>query len=155
MFNNILFMCVILPVSLLACNTQRLQIPATETSAPTEWFAVNTAAPVDTPVSTKTMGTPIPFWDDLPVMPGATEGRPAGFSYVYSVSVSLDEAEVYYQEEMKAAGWEVENRKESETSMFGGPAIILDFVRGGEKVNIMLIFSTSENYTMVMLTVIK
>jgi hypothetical protein len=87
-------------------------------------------------------------------MPGAIEGTPAGFSYVYAVRVPIAEVEAYYLAQMSADGWELTSHLSSETSMFGGPSIMLDFARNEEQVNIMLIFSTEENYTMVTLTMI-
>jgi len=101
------------------------------------------------------MGTPIPDWEGIPVIPGANEGQPAGLGYLYSVNVTIEEAEQFYTEKMEADGWSLSNRQTSETSMFGGPATILDFQRNNEAVNVMLIFSTNENYTMVMLTQVK
>jgi len=101
------------------------------------------------------MGTPVPGWEDIPVIPGANEGEPAGFGYIYSVNVTVAEDEQFYMAAMDADGWTLSNRQTSETSMFGGPATILDYVRDGEAVNIMLIFSSTDNFTMVMLTKVK
>jgi hypothetical protein len=101
------------------------------------------------------MGTPVPGWEGIPVIPGANEGEPAGFVYIYSVNVTVDEAEQFYMDAMETDGWALSNRQTSETSMFGGPATILDFVRGDEAANIMLIFSSTVNFTMVMLTKVK
>jgi len=101
------------------------------------------------------MGTPVPGWEDIPVIPGANEGEPAGFGYIYSVNVTVAEAEQFYMAAMDADGWTLSNRQTSETSMFGGTATILDYVRDGEAVNIMLIFRSTDNFTMVMLTKVK
>jgi len=127
------------------------QLPATSTPQPT---LVPTSAPT-TATDLSSMGTPIPEWDGVQIMPGANEGRPAGFSYVYSVDVPVDEAETFYVEQMESDGWTLSNRQASETSLYGGPATILDFERDDEAFNIMLIFSTTNNYTMVMLTRVK
>jgi len=88
-------------------------------------------------------------------MVGAIEGKPAGLSYVYAVKVSISEAEDYYTKQMSVNGWTLANREASETSMFGGPSVVMDFTLDSKEANIMLIFSTKENYTMVMLTVVK
>jgi len=86
-------------------------------------------------------------------MPGAIEGRPAGFSYVYSVDAPIEEVEAFYHEQMGADGWQLSKRQYSEKGgLFGGPAVVLDFVRGGERANIMLVVSASEGYMMVMVT---
>ena len=143
----------------LSTETSQAEIELTFTSLPAASTA--TPKPKNTPSFTPTtetnsnMGTPIPDWQGLPVIPGANEGEPAGFGYVYSVNVTIDEAEIFYMEKMGLDGWTLSNRKTSETSMFGGPATILDFQRDNEAVNIMLIFSTNYNYTMVMLTQVK
>jgi len=98
------------------------------------------------------MGTPVPDWKGLPVIPGANEGKPAGLGYIYSINITVEEAEMYYMEQMELGGWILSNRETSETGMFGGPTTILDFQRDKEAVNIMLVFSAGENYTMVVLT---
>jgi hypothetical protein len=56
---------------------------------------------------------------------------------------------------MESDGWTLSKRQTSKTSMFGGPATILDFQRDNEEVNVMLIFSATDNVTMVMLTQVK
>lgn len=126
------------------------KLPPTRTPQPEN---TPTIAPI--PETNPSMGTPIPDWEGIPVISGANEGQTAGFSYVYSVNVTIEEAEKFYMEEVKSDGWTLSNRQTSATSMFGGPSIILDFQLGNEAVNIMLIFSTNDNYTMVMLTKVK
>ncbi len=115
----------------------------------------NTPRPTSSPTGTQTIGTSVSSWSGLPIMPGAMEGKPAGFGYLYAVKVSISEAEAYYQKQMSAGGWKFTNRQSSETSLFGGPAVILDFTRSEKQANVMLIFSAKENYTMVMLTIVK
>jgi hypothetical protein len=126
------------------------QLPPTSTPEPK-------ITPTFTPTSetNKSMGTPIPDWEGIPVIPGANEGEPAGFGYIYSVNVTVEEAEKFYMEKMESDGWTLSNRQTSETSIFGGPSTILDFQRDNEEVNVMLIFSATDNFTMVMLTQVK
>jgi hypothetical protein len=118
-------------------------------------IATSTPKPTLTSPGTQTMGTPVASWDGLPIISGAIEGRPAGPSYAYSVRVSVTEAEAYYQKYMSETNWKLTNRQSSDTSMFGGPSVVLDFTRGDHRANVMLIFSSKENYTMVLLTMVK
>jgi hypothetical protein len=162
------FVTAILLVIILSACSSATQVPlSTETLQPkieptfTQLPPTSTPEPENTPTITPTsetnssLGTPIPDWKGLPVIPGANEGKPAGFGYIYSVNVTVKEAEKFYMEQMELGGWALSNRQTSETSMFGGPSTILDFQRNNEEVNIMLIFSASDNYTMVMLTQVK
>lgn len=47
-------------------------------------------------------------------------------------------------------GWTVANRITSETTSYGGPSIVLEFQRGEQMADVMIVFSTEANYTMVM-----
>jgi hypothetical protein len=114
--------------------------PATVTPTPTLALATK-----------QSMGTPIPPWEGLPIMPGAMDGKLAGLAYVYSVLVPVFEAETFYRTKMAAGNWILSNRTATETSMLGGPAVRLDFTRDGIKSYVMLIFSPRSNVTMVML----
>jgi hypothetical protein len=125
------------------------------TNAPALSRALATTMPQPTPGSTAGMGTPVPSWKGLPVMPGAIEGRPAGFSYVYAITASIVEAEDYYSQQMKADGWTLANRQASETSQFGGPAVAMDFIRNSSKSKVILVFSAKDDYTMVILTMVE
>ncbi len=120
------------------------KIPATFTPTPE-----NTS----TPEANSNTETDSSDWEGLPIMPEAENGEPAGLGYLYSANVTVEVAEKFYLEQMELDGWTLSNRQTSETSMFGGPATILDFQRNNEAVNIMLIFSTNDNYTMVLLSV--
>jgi hypothetical protein len=95
---------------------------------------------------------PVTYWENLPVLFGAKDGKTAGFGYLYSIDKPIDEVEEDYLSIMDAEGWTLSNRQDSDTGMFGGPVIILDYQRDQYAVNIMIVFSTKENYTMVMLT---
>lgn len=83
------------------------------------------------------------------------EGRPAGLGYLYAVRVSVSEAEAYYQEQLQAGGWELASRQSTETGLYGGPVVILDFTRDQSRANVALVFSPTENYTMVLLTMVE
>lgn len=116
-----------------------------------------TAPPQSSPVAPTlapggSLGTPMPDWEGVLIMPGAIEGRQAGWSYVYSVDVTVDEAEAFHMQQMEEGGWDLENRSTSDTSLFGGPMISLDFKRAGEFYNITLVNSVSSQVTIVILT---
>ena len=143
----VFFICAAMGV---ACSSAATSLPPeipTSTVLPT--------ATTSTSDESSSMGTPVPMWEDLPVMSEAIEGRPTGSSYIYAANVTLDEAETYYTEQLNANGWALSKRQTSETSLFGGPAVILDFERGQEQANVMLIFSTTDNNTLIMLTSLK
>ena len=166
MYSRIII-AMLLVLVLSACSSA-IQAPlTTETPQPTVTLTFTAVPPTSTPEPQNTatltptigtesdMGTPASGWEGIPVIPGANEGEPAGFGYLYSVNVTVDEAEQFYMEAMESDGWTLSNRQTSETSMFGGSATILDFERDGEAVNIMLIFSSTDGFTMVMLTKVK
>ncbi|MDY7041519.1 MAG: hypothetical protein SVX38_11705 [Chloroflexota bacterium] len=145
------------PPSGTQSDTMATPVP-TKTPSPTD-TPLPTATPTELPELTPpsgtqsdTMATPVPSWEDMPIMPGAIEGRPAGWSYVYSVGASTDEVETYYLEQMAERGWRLSKRQFSEVGLFGGPAIVLDFSCNGERANVMMAFSVSDDYTVVMLT---
>ncbi len=144
------------PVSQVLSPSETPRPTATLPSTPTPTLQQKiTLTPEPTDEKSPELGTLVSDWQGVPVIPGANEGMPAGFGYIYSVNVTVDEAEQFYQEKMEQDGWALSNRQTSETSMYGGPATILDYERGDEAFNIMLIFSTDENYTMIMLTQLK
>jgi hypothetical protein len=137
--------------TLLPTKTSQPTITPTFTELP----ATSTPKPSVTPTLKSDMGTLVPNWQGIPVIPGANQGKPAGPSYTFSVNITIEEAEKFYTKQMGADGWILSNRQTSTTSLFGGPSTALDFQRGNEAVNIMLIFSTNDNYTMVILTQVK
>jgi len=72
--------------------------------------------------------------------------------YLYSVNQTVTDVEKYYQDYMLSAGWSLIDRQTSEKSMLGGPAVVLDYQKGEQAWNIMLISSTKDQYTIVSLT---
>lgn len=88
-------------------------------------------------------------------MPGEFGGKPVGPSYLYAVSVPVADADAFYQKAMTAAGWSLVRRETGQSPMFGGPSVVLDFTRSGVRANVMLVFATQEQYTMVLLTLIR
>lgn len=127
-------------------------LPAEPSSTPTQLPPTAIPKAPSSVDQSQTMGTPVPSWNGLPVMPDAIECKPAGFSYVYAVKIPISEAEAYYQKQMSADGWMLADRQSNEKGLFGGPAVVLNFTRNGKRANVLLVFSTNENYTMVSLT---
>jgi hypothetical protein len=91
-------------------------------------------------------------WTGIPTMPGAQPGRRAGLGYLYAVPTPFEAVEKWYRETMAPGGWSVSERYRSATSLIGGgPTVSLDFTRRDEHVNVILIYSNRERYTMVLL----
>ncbi len=149
------------PVGISSTPLQGLQ---TATSSPTVPMqtpspVTPTASPQNTtagfPTATVVFSTPIPDWKGIPIMPGANEGEPAGLGYLYSINLALADVEKYYQDTMQSAGWSLIKRQTSEKSMLGGPAVILDYQKDEQAWNLLLISSTTNQYTIVSLTQTK
>jgi hypothetical protein len=170
----LLFPILFLLASSSACSTisqpalTSINTPELISPAPIE--VINTITPTTTPVppitptllpvltSTSTsvvekaVGTPLPHWKGIPIIPGAIEGGPTDFNYVYSVYLSVEDTEQFYIEHLGKENWELEKREASEISTFGGPVVILDFIRNTERVNIIMAYSTHANYTTIIMT---
>src|ERR1044072_949229 len=114
-FRIIIAMLLVLVLS--ACSSA-IQAPlTTETPQPTVTLTFTAVPPTSTPEPQNTatltptigtesdMGTPASGWEGIPVIPGANEGEPAGFGYLYSVNVTVDEAEQFYMEAMESDVW--------------------------------------------------
>lgn len=130
--------------------------PSTPTPPPTATRVVPMPSALATPSPMERAGAGTSDagseWEGIPVIPGAMDGSTAGFSYTYAVDMQIDEAEAFYRTQMEAHGWQLAERQASDQSMFGGPMVILDFKGDADSVNIMLIFSAAQHYTMVALT---
>jgi hypothetical protein len=86
-------------------------------------------------------------------MPGGHSGGPSGHGYLFVVAVPFEQVKSWYRERMERDGWSSSVRQQSAESLIGGgPMVSLDFQRPREQVNVMLIYSIREQYTMVMLT---
>src|SRR5687768_13648192 len=101
---------MLLVLILTACSSATQAPLPTNTLQPTVEPTFTVMPPISSsePQSTATFtptaetasntGTPIPNWEGIPVVPGANEGQPAGFGYLYSVNVTVDEAEQFYMD---------------------------------------------------------
>jgi hypothetical protein len=117
------------------------------------------SSPVNWPIEAEelrdlraSMSSPVSSWQGLPVMPDAIAGRVAEeTSYVFAARTSLEQVEKFYEERMRYDGWQLTTRQWDKSSVFGGPAVRLDFHRKEELSNIMIAYSPDDNYTVVLL----
>jgi len=101
--------------------------------------------------TTKSIGTPIPGWESIPIMPGAYNAELEDLVYLYSVKTPLKDVEDYYRVKMDVNGWKLIDRKIMETNS-SGPATILDFQKNGQSLNIMLVDLEKDHATTVILS---
>lgn len=153
---------VLLFFLLTACSPS-MQTPLPDGSAPLAGEPGLTAVPPSSvapagstlnsgPANSPAIGTPVPGWEDIPMMPGAYDSELNELVYLYSVDVPVDEAESYYMDKMMVNGWTLLNRQVMETSTSPGSSTILDFEKGSIPLNIMLVQLVDENSTAVILT---
>lgn len=164
MRNRILFAFIAIPV-FLACISGTQSLPRTGTPqadvSPTRTIlpALSTPELVSTPIASASVapstniGTPIPGLEEIPVMPGATNGEFIDDStYSYYINAAVGDADTYYVESLMSKGWSLSNRQVLEISMFTGPATILEFQRNGQSVYIMLSHFAEDNSTGVFIS---
>lgn len=108
------------------------------------------AAAPDRP--TQSIGTPVPGWENIPVMPGAYNGELEDLVYLYSVEEPVEKVEEFYLTKMDVNGWELSNRQVMESGSSSGPATILEFRKNDLLLNIMLVHVPDESATAVLLT---
>jgi hypothetical protein len=148
---NFLRMAIVLLVLILSACSQ----PAETSTA----VSVTNAVPA-TPVldqtaiaaPTKKIGTPVPGWEDIPIMPGAYDPELAEMVYLYTVDTPVDQVEEYYQAKMDVNGWTLTNRQEMDAGPTGGPSTVLDFQKNDKLLNIMLVNLVEKNATSVILS---
>ncbi len=90
-------------------------------------------------------------WHGIPIMPDPVETQVVEQSYLYAVQATLEVVEAYYTKEMAALDWTLINRQTGSGQF--GPAIILDYSNGDNYANLTLVYSETENYSVVMITV--
>jgi hypothetical protein len=100
---------------------------------------------------TKAIGTSVPGWANIPIMPGAYNSELEDMVYLYSVSETVDAVEEYYQTKMSVNGWTLTSRQILETSS-SGPSTILNFQKNNKYLNVMLVNVPDENATAVILS---
>jgi hypothetical protein len=102
--------------------------------------------------STKKIGTPVPGWENIPIMPGAYDPDLADMVYIYSVDTPIDQVEEYYQSKMEVNGWTLTNRQALDAGPTGGPSTVLDYQKNDMLLNIMLVNLVEKNGTSVILS---
>jgi hypothetical protein len=102
--------------------------------------------------ATKKIGTPVPGWEGIPVMPGAYASELADMVYLYTVDTPIDQVEEYYQAKMDVNGWMLTNRQELDAGPTGGPSTVLDYQKSDRLLNVMLVNLVEKNATTVILS---
>ena len=140
---------VLMVFSIAACS----QSPETSTTSPAP---ISTAAPeLEQPATiepTKKIGTPVPGWEEIPIMPGAYDPELADMVYVYTVDIPIDQVEEYYQTKMEVNGWKLTDRQELDAGPTGGPSTILDYQKNDKLLNVMLVSLVEKNATSILLS---
>lgn len=104
--------------------------------------------------TTKSVGTPVPGWENIPIMPGAYDSEMEDLVYLYSVKAPLTDVEEYYRVKMDVNGWKLTDRKTMETKSASGPATVLDFQKNGQSLNVMLVELEKDHATAVILSML-
>ena len=143
---------VLLVLLLSACS-----LPVEPASTPPA--SMSTAVPASTALSqpaiaatTKKIGTPVPGWEDIPIMPGAYEPELADMVYLYTVDTPIDQVEEYYQTKMEVNGWTLTDRQQLDAGPTGGPSTVLDYQKNDQLLNIMLVNLVDQNATSIILS---
>ena len=142
---------VILVLALSACS----QPPETVPTSAAPVLMTGTESPEPDQVifaATKSIGTPVPGWEDIPIMPGAYAPELADMVYLYTVDTAIDQVEEYYQAKMDVNGWTLTNRQELDAGPTGGPSTVLDYQKNDELLNVMLVNLVEKNATTVILS---
>ena len=106
----------------------------------------------DIPLPTKKIGTPVPGWENIPVMPGAYNPELEDMVYLYTVDTPIDQVEEYYQAKMDVNGWTLNNRQELDAGPTGGPSTVLDYQKNDMLLNVILVNLIEKNATSVILS---
>jgi hypothetical protein len=146
-------MAILLLVLLLpACSQPAVTMPASAAPVSTAVAASPDLGQPATPAATKKIGTPVPGWEDIPIMPGAYEPELTEMVYLYTVDSSIDQVEEYYQAKLDVNGWKLTNRQQLSAGPSGGPSTVLDYQKNDKLLNIMLVNLVEKNATSVILS---
>ena len=150
---NVQRMAIVLLLLILpACSQTADPLPTSAVSVST---AVSTAPEVSQPATaapTKKIGTPVPGWENIPIMPGAYDPDLADMVYLYTVDTPINQVEEYYQAKMEVNGWTLTNRQELDAGPTGGPSTVLDYQKNDMLLNVMLVNIVEKNATSVILS---
>lgn len=150
---------VLLAVVLTACSPAGGSSPPVEASPiPGEpLLSTLPASPPEEPPAnapTRSIGTPVPGWEDIPIMPGAYDAELEDIVYLYSVDATADQVEEFYLAKMDVNGWTLLNRQVIEAGPSSGPSTVLDFQRQERLLNVILVNLADQNATSVILSVL-
>jgi hypothetical protein len=145
----------LLAVILSACiETLRPSVEVMATTMP-DPAGIRPAQPSIVPPtigSTKSIGTPVPGWEDIPIMPGAYDPELTEMVYLYTVDTPVDQVEEFYTAKMDVNGWTLTNRQTMNAGPAGGPSTVLDFQKNERLLNVMLVNLVEKNATSVILS---
>jgi hypothetical protein len=144
-------MAILLTISALsACSLPAETRPTRSTESTIHTILPGATQPARAAaIPTKSIGTPVPGWENIPIMPGAYKGELDDMTYLYSVKETVEDVEQYYLAKMDVNGWTLANRQVMETSSV--PSTVLDFQKSDQWLNVMLVRVPAENATTVLL----
>ncbi len=157
---------------LSACGVKPTPLPSptlTGTVTPTATLTFTrtltpspTGTPTPTPTPTKThhppsatpdlsslfnfSGKPLPYWNDMPVMPQAIAGEDKGSQYYYYLRARREVVRQYYLQQMPLWGWqlfssEVEGGEDVLIFLKSHTSVTVGIVAQGDLVSVMLVNS--------------
>jgi len=148
------FMAILLTIMVLSACSLPAGTPASVVSAstvpPVSPVPQITRAATIPAAPTKSIGTPIPGWENIPIMPGAYDGELDDMTYLYSVQETVENVEEYYKAKMDVNGWTLAGRQVMETAS-SGHSTVLDFQKNDQSLNVMIVDVPAENATTVLL----
>ncbi len=124
-FQRLIIMLLIL--ILPACSKPAGTVPAPIAPVSTDPSVAIEAGQPETAAPTKKIGTPVPGWENIPIMPGAYDPELEDIVYVYTVDTPIDQVEEYYQTKLDVNGWTLTRRQELDAGPTGGPSTVLDY----------------------------
>ncbi len=145
----------ILLVLLISACSQPAEISPTSIAPVSTALPVSTAPELGQPATaapTKKIGTPVPGWEDIPIMPGAYDPELTEMVYLYTVDTAVDQVEEFYTAKMDVNGWTLTNRQAMDAGPTGGPSTVLDFQKNERLLNVMLVNLVEKNATSVILS---
>ena len=156
---HIQYIAVVLCISVLSSCASVTQLPLpTEALQPIP-IPTFTDVPVITstpenilslsPTTNPNLGTPLPDWKDVPVMPGAIKGEVKGFGYMYWVNATAEEVQTFYTEQMGLNEWPLV--KHTDVLSWYGRGELLQFKQdySNEFVDVIFVVSTEDNSVMI------
>jgi hypothetical protein len=137
---------------LTACSQPAEIMPTSSATMSTVGSASTELSHSATEAPMKKIGTPVPGWENIPVMPGAYDSELADMVFLYMVDTPIDQVEEYYQAKMEVNGWTLTNRQELDAGPTVGPSTVLDYQKSDQLLNIMLVNLVEKNATSVILS---